>query len=654
MAKIYEDITESPEIEDFKTMVNNLMDICSVYEPKEDTKFREKEVERINSIMGKTSFRSVLLVGDKGIGKKSILQSFINKCQTNYSDYTVLTLEYNKLASSATSQADFDKRMDDAFFVALNNESFTTILNINNLGHYLDRDCYGNGGYAFLNLLASNIEEGLRVIATTTTDEFNTIKEDFPFILDYFTIIKVTELTKEQSREILADNAYLFEGAFNVKIPECAFNIVCDNADKYIKDLPFPEKAIRLLDEVSSNILSKKSTDTDFSKLSNEANALKLELAEAYENNDYQRCDEINTKIGNIATKINKIINNRKPIEFTEADVLESVGNIVGVKMSMVSSEQKVFLKEMGTEIKKKVIGQDETVDKIVKNICRNQLGLRKSAHSSGNFIFIGSTGVGKTFLAKQLANYLYGSEENMLRFDMSEYQSEIDVSKLLGSAPGYVGYKESGLLVKRLAKYPESVVLFDEIEKAHPKIYDVLLQLLDEGFITGSDGNKVDATKALIIFTSNIGVKDAREMSSPMGYSNDYATDKKNRKEDIIRKALNKRFSPEFLNRLDGICYFNSLERDTLKKILYNELEGINEQIKGICGKTVELSESVVDWLLDKAENEDNGARPITRLLNQEISEEITDMLLEDNPIIASENKVLTAVMENDKIILK
>ena len=654
MAKIYNDVAEDPEVEDFKVMVNNLMDICTIYEPKKNVKFREKEVERINSIMGKTNFRAVLLVGDKGIGKRTIIESFIDKCQSEYSNYTVLTLEYNELASSATSQADFDKRMTDAFYVALNNDSFDTILNINNLGHYLDRDCYGNCGYAFMNVLATNIEDGLRVIATTTTGEFKTIEEDFPFILDYFSIIKISEFNKEQTKEILMDNCNEFEKAFNVNIPECAFDIICDNADKYIKDLPFPEKAIRLLDEVSSNIVSKKNNIPNLEKISNEANTLKLELAEAYENNDYQRCDEINTKLSSIDIKLNKIMSNRKPIEFTESDILDSVSGIIGVKMTMISSEQKTFLKEMSSEIKKKVIGQDETVDKIVKNICRNQLGLRKAAHSAGNFMFIGSTGVGKTFLAKQLANYLYGSETNMLRFDMSEYQSEIDVSKLLGSAPGYVGYKESGLLVKRLAKYPESVVLFDEIEKAHPKIYDVLLQLLDEGFITGSDGNKVDATKALIIFTSNIGVKDAREMSSPMGYSNDYATDKKNRKEDIIRKALNKRFSPEFLNRLDGICYFNSLERDTLKKILYNELEGINEQIKGICGKTVELSESVVDWLLDKAENEDNGARPITRLLNQEISEEITDMLLEDNPIIASENKVLTAVMENDKIILK
>lgn len=653
MGRIYDDIAENLNEENLKTMVNNLKEICEVYEPNGEVKFRENEVERIIGIVGKSSYRSVLLVGDKGIGKRSIVESFMYKCEHEFPSYQVMTLNYDALVSTSLTQMDFSKKMDDAFFIALNNEASNIVLNINNLGHYLDRDCYNTGGYAFLNDLATNIEAGVRVIATTTTNEFKTIEDDFPYILDYFTIIKVPELTKEQSKEILAENIPYFNDIFNINIPVGTLDIICNNADKYIKDVPFPEKAIRLMDEVSSNIVAKKCDMSKLTTLLSNENELKLKLQEAYENNDYDKCDEIQTKIVAIENKIAKINSKRKPIEITETDILDAVSGILGVNMSRVSSEQAQFLKEMPSEIKKKVIGQDETVDTIVKNICRNQLGLRKSAHSAGNFIFIGSTGVGKTFLAKQLANYLYGSEENMLRFDMSEYQSEIDVSKLLGSAPGYVGYKESGLLVKRLAKYPESVVLFDEIEKAHPKIYDVLLQLLDEGFVTGSDGNKVDATKALIIFTSNIGVRNAKEMASPMGYSNNVESDKKKKKEELIRKALNKRFSPEFLNRLDGICYFNSLDRDALKTILHNEMEEVNENIKTICGKTVELSESVENWLLDKVEKEDNGARPIIRLLQQEIEEEMTTMILNDDDVFKSKD-VFTATMDNDKIILK
>lgn len=654
MGQIYKDIAENTEEEDLKTMANNLMSICDVYEGKEDIKFREKEIERISNIMNKSLYRSVLLVGDKGIGKLSIVEAYINKLEKEYSSSHVLTLDYNKILDKATNQSEFEKIIDDSLYIATNNESFNIILNINNFGHYLERDCYGTGGFSFFNGLAESIGDGLRIIATTTTNEYKTIEDDFPFILDYFTVIKVPELTKEQTKEILSDITQYFETDFNISLPESTCDIICNNADKYIKDTPFPEKAIRLIDEVSANIVGKKSDNSKIGELVEKSNKLKIELGDLFENGEYEKCNEINDKITLLEARIEKLNGARERIDASESDVLESVGNIVGVKMSRVSNDQTAFLKEMPIEIKKKVIGQDETVDKITKNISRNMLGLRKSAHSAGNFIFIGSTGVGKTYLAKQLANYLYGSEENMLRFDMSEYQSEIDVSKLLGSAPGYVGYKESGLLVKRLAKYPESVVLFDEIEKAHPKIYDVLLQLLDEGFVTGSDGNKVDATKALIIFTSNIGVKSAKEMASPLGFSKDFGADKAKRKEELIRKALKRRFSPEFLNRLDSICYFNSLDRNSLKTILYNEMDEMNENIKTICGKTVELTEDVENWLLDKVEKEDNGARPIIRLLQQEIEEELTTMIVNDDELLKTDNKSLKATIENDKIVLK
>ena len=237
----------------------------------------------------------------------------------------------------------------------------------------------------------------------------------------------------------------------------------------------------------------------------------------------------------------------------------------------------------------------------------------------------------------------------------MSEFQSEIDVSKLLGSAPGYVGYKESGLLVKGLAKKPETVVLFDEIEKAHPKIYDVLLQLLDEGFVTGSDGKKVDATKSLIIFTSNIGVKQAQSMSNPLGFSNENDDTKKNdKKEKIIRKALKNRFSPEFLNRLDNICYFNALSEDTLKSILYKELGESNEGIFAITGKRVVLSPEAESWILEKVKKEDNGARPVIRTIQQNIEEPISDMVINEDPALNNGSDILTAYLENDKLILR
>lgn len=654
MGKIYNDISDNVNESDSKNMIDNLLGVCDEYEGRGDIKFRENDVNRISSIMGKSKYRSVLLVGDRGIGKTAIIESYINKLKETYSNTKVFTVSYDEIAKKASNQMEFAKIIDDVLYISVYNESFDIVLNINNIGHILNHDCYGSGGYSFINDLVKSIDEGLRIIATCTYNEYKTIEDDFPYMLDYFTVIKVNELTKEQTKDILSDTVGDYEEYFNISLPENVVDIVCNNADRYIKDKPFPYKADSLLDEVCSNIVIKKSNRKKIGELFEKSNKLKIELSNAFENGDYDKCDEINREIVSINNKIERQNNNRKAIDISDDDILNTMSEIIGVNMSKLSKDKTKFLKEMPSFIKDRVIGQDETVDKIVKNISRNTLGLRKNSHSAGNFIFIGSTGVGKTYLAKQLANYLYGSEENMLRFDMSEYQSEIDVSKLLGSAPGYVGYKESGLLVKRLAKYPESVVLFDEIEKAHPKIYDVLLQLLDEGFVTGSDGNKVDATKALIIFTSNIGVRSAKELASPIGFTNDFENTLKGRKEDIIRKALKKRFSPEFLNRLDGICYFNNLDRDSLKSILYKEIDEMNDNIKTICGKTIEVSKDVEKWLLDKVEKEDNGARPIIRLLQQDIEEELSSMIINDDNILKSTNKKLKAYVKDDKIILK
>lgn len=654
MGKIYEDISEEQDIE-IKEMVDNLMSVSVVFNGRTDIKFRDNEINRVYNIMDKSEYRSVLLVGDKGIGKLSIVEGYINKLTEEYRTDQVVTIDYDSIVSKVSNQSEFAKIIDDIFNVANNNTSFNIILNVNNLGHFINHNCYGSGGFSFLNDMATSIKNnGLRIIATTTTDEYKELQDEFPYILDCFTIIKLTELKIDETEEIINDEIDVYKDYFKLNLPEDIANTICVNADKYIKDRPFPEKAEWLLDEVCASISMKKSNNKKLGILVDKCNKLKLKLSEYLENNDYQSCEEINNEILNTHKNIEKINNRKKNIDVDNSDILEAIGEIVGVKMSKLSNDQTKFLKDMHTELKKNVIGQDETIDKIVKNINRNKLGLRKTAHSAGNFIFIGSTGVGKTHLAKQLAKYLYGSEENLLRFDMSEYQSEIDVSKLLGSAPGYVGYKESGLLVKRLSKYPESVVLFDEIEKAHPRIYDVLLQLLDEGFVTGSDGNKVDATKALIIFTSNIGVRGAKEMSSPIGFTNDFENQKNSRKEEIIRKALKKRFSPEFLNRLDSICYFNNLDRNTLSSILKKEMNEMNENIKNICGKTIELQNDVVNWILDKVENEDNGARPIIRHLQQDIEEELSCMIIDDSDVLKSNKKVLKASIKNDKIILK
>ena len=655
MGKIYNDIEKSnnPEVND---MIENIASVGSFVEAADYIKYRDNEINRVYNIMSKAVGRTVLLVGDFGSGKRSIIEGYVDKLEKNLKTDKVIEIDFNEILKKAQS-SDFGQIINDIFYISTHNESFETTLVLNNIGHLLNLNCYGNAGFSFVNTLVQTIEDdNLKIIATATTDEYKVIEDVFKRVLDFFTVIKLTELTKDETAEILDDDLEFYEMSYDMKFPKNVTELICKNADKYIKDRSFPGKAERLFDEVCASISNKyRPADERLVKLNENTKKLKAELEEAMEANDYAKCESINRKLNANFENFKKIGNETYPIiEATEEDILEAIGEIVGVQMTRLDEDKTKFLREMPDELKKYVIGQDNAVDTIVKNIRRNQLGLRKTSHSAGNFMFIGSTGVGKTYLAKQLAKYLYGSEDNLLRLDMSEFQAEIDVSKLLGSAPGYIGYKESGLLVKGLAKKGETVVLFDEIEKAHPKIYDVLLQLLDEGFVTGSDGKKVDATKALIIFTSNIGVKEAQKMSAPLGFTNNAEEKKNERKEEIIRKALKNRFSPEFLNRLDNICYFNSLSRDTLKSILHKELDESNNNIKAITGKTVKLSPEVEDWILDTVEKEDNGARPIIRVIQQNIEENISDMIISDSPVLNTKKKVLTAKLENDKIILK
>lgn len=653
MGKLYEDIHCGDENEQrAQNIADRFFELTTIVSPREDILHRDDEINRVDGIICKVENRAVLIVGDKGCGKQSLIHGYVNKLHKRYSPDTVYNIDFDTLCDKSNTAADFSNNINCIINVAENNES--VVLNVNHIGHILNHRVYGNGGYTFLNALKQGIEEyNIRLVTTATTLELEDIEDEFPSILDYFTIINLNELSKDESADILNDRIEFYEDVNVLTFPENVAKTVCEHADRYIKDRPFPEKAIWLMDEVCSHVRLKNARDKKILKTLDRIRAIHDEIKTSYTENNYLKCKELNTEMESLQKKVEKYNKNIKHINVSESDVLEMIGDIVGVNMSSIDKNQTSFLQKMGSEIKKNVIGQDEAVDKIVKNIIRNKIGLRKSAHSMGNFIFIGSTGVGKTHLAKQIAEQLYGSSDKLIRLDMSEYQSEIDVNKLLGSPPGYVGYKESGMLVKQLNKHPECVVLFDEIEKAHPKIYDVLLQLLDEGFITGSDGNKVDATKSLIVFTSNIGVRQAKDFGSPVGFATN-SDSKGKHKEEIIRKALAKRFSPEFLNRLDGICYFNNLDRGMLKLILKREMEHMNENIMNICGLNIKLTDKVESWILDKVEKEENGARPIIRQLQQNIEEELSTMIVEGDDLLKKTNKTLVAHVENDKIILK
>lgn len=655
MGEIYKEKPALPENKEINPENKEVFVGEIIQKPQLPILFRDKEIERVVNIMEKSYNRSVLLVGDYGSGKRAIIEGFIQNMEKDNLECRVIDFDFMTVLKLAGNKREFEESLRQIFEGVMKDTSKLNVININGLGHIINFNCFENFGYFFLNELIKQIEnEELRVIATTTNKEYSELEGHFQKVLDYFTVIKLTELTKEQSIEIIKNEIPVLEDYFKIKLPEGVEEIVCENADRYIKNTVFPKKAETLLDEVCSYVSRKNVNDDEIEKMMDMCSELKINLIDSIKTGNYEICNKINNEIEEINKKIEELYSAKEKIEINENDVLEAIGFIVNVPMTKLSKDKTEFLKNLPNEIKKDIIGQDETIDKIVKNIRRNQLGLRKKSHSAGNYMFIGSTGVGKTAFAKSLAKNLYGSEENMLRFDMSEFQTEVDVTKLLGSAPGYVGYKESGLLVKGLAKKPECVCLFDEIEKAHPKIYDVLLHLLDEGSITGSDGVKVDGSRALIIFTSNIGVKSAKELSNPMGFTENYEELKNKNEESIMRKALNKRFSPEFLNRLDSVCYFNNLSREVLEKILQKEMTEMNKGIKNIIGKEIILNDEVKNWMLEKVEKEHNGARPIIRFLQQEIEEEVANIVINESDILNKEGDTLTATLENEKIVLK
>ena len=415
MGKIYNeinaDITDAiqKDIDETVGILNNIGNwVCE----RNNIKFRDEEIKRVYNILRKYIYKNVLLVGDYGSGKRSLVEGYCQYLLDNGDDELVYKLDFSEILKLATNPSEFDRIVNDVFVVASGGEGVSSItINIDNIGSLLNNNLYGNAGHSFINKMIKYINEyDIRIIATTTHNELKEIEDQFNSLLDYFTVIKLKELTVEETSDIILDTKEIFEKQFKLKLPEGFENVICVNADRYIKDKAMPGKAENLLDEVCSYISNKYSNNENAKKLFDEINYKKLKLNEFIDENELEEATNISDEIIELELKLEELKKKRKKVKVTNSDLLEAIGSILGVRMSKLDKDQTTFLKEMPTVIKENVIGQDETVDRVVKNIRRNKLGLRKSNHSAGNFIFIGSTGVGKTHLAKQLAKYLYGS----------------------------------------------------------------------------------------------------------------------------------------------------------------------------------------------------------------------------------------------------
>lgn len=604
----------------------------SKVKPKNCIGFEKYECQVFDSLL-KTN-GATLVTGQRGVGKTALVMHIQNQiktknCSSKFYGIDFYKLDLCHLTNGIRTLSDYEDRLCNVFNDMLKNGK--AIAYIDNLYQFVI-DNHVNSSTSLY--LETYIKKGLSIIACCSSDDLKHLDQKYP-LMRYFTEIKMMEPSLEQTEEILMSNASDLYEKYRIKIEKKDVEKIVTLSDKYIKDSLFkmPKKAVNALEHIATHHINQfygidKKTKDKLDKLKK----VEDEIDDILLSNtpDYGKLIELE----NQCDEINQSITVDKQIALTPSisddSIYEVISNMAKVPVAKLTESDTEKLRTMQKKLSSIVIGQDETISKLCKTITRNRLGIRKKNHTIGNFMFVGPTGVGKTMLAKEVTKYMFGNYDAMVRLDMSEYIDEISVNKLIGAPPGYVGYGEGGTLCNAIKKNPYSVILFDEIEKAHPSVFNTLLQLLDEGHISDANGNKISAMNCIVIMTSNIGVKEANN-SHLIGFNPSKEVEDTKKSENIksiIDKAIKNNFAPEFINRLDSICYFNDLKRETINKIFDKELKEVQDELKKI-GHNVVVKPSAKKYIVEKSEKEHMGARPLIRIIQQEIVDEVTDMIV-------------------------
>ena len=438
--------------------------------------------------------------------------------------------------------------------------------------------------------------------------------------------------------EILKNIRHVYEEHHNVLYSDEVIELCVKLADRYISDRAFPDKAIDVLDEVGSMVQIEVKTPKALERLKGEIDTLKLEKIEVVKSQMYEKAADLRDGERKLTEKLRKLTSNWEEkqslnkIEITIEDVMDVVSKITKIPLSRMNRNEKKNLLNLDKQLKKEVIGQDDAINTIVKAVRRNSIGIKELDKPIGSFICLGPTGVGKTHLAKKLSELLFGSEESMIRVDMSEFQEKHSVSRLIGSPPGYVGYNEGGQFTEKVRQRPYSLILFDEIEKGHPDIFNILLQILDDGYVTDAAGRKINFRNTLIMMTSNIGVKKSQDFNRSLGFATKSSeqTDKE-RIRTIISKSLKNTFNPEFLNRLDDVIMFETLDKSSVKKIVKIELSSLTSRLMEK-NYSIKFSPSIIDHICEVGYDEKFGARPLKRAIQSEVEDYISSEILKDS----------------------
>lgn len=593
---------------------------------------RDKEVNEIIRILGRKKKNNAILLGGEGVGKTAIGESLALKIVRGevpdfLSKRTLVSLDMTALMAGTTLRGMFEERIKGILDEIKADPSF--ILFMDNIGAILADK--GKNDYEISAMLSRSLENGeIQVIGTSDFASYRKTFDKDPSLARRFQKIVVEAPTVNESLEILNGLKSTYEDFHHVSYDDDAITACVHLADRYIPERNLPDSAIDILDEIGSL----KGTIQESDELKDFRDEIKLLEAKIKGYTNEQKFDDVDfyqKELKNVKKKYNsakkEFEQNRidNPVRITKDDILEIVSIKTNIPVSNLTADDKKKLANMNERIKSHVIGQDDAIDTICKALKRNRIGL----HNGGcmySAIMQGPTGAGKTLTAKQLAKELFGDEKALVRFDMSEFSDKVAVNKLIGSNPGYVGYEEGGQLTETIKNKKHCVLLLDEIEKADPEIYNIFLQVLDEGFLTDNSGMKVDFKNVIVLFTSNIGAKAASDFGRGIGFNENEDVNKKR----ILLKQLKNKFPPEFLNRLDDVIYFNSLNNDNLKEIIKIEINKLSKRINNI-GYNFEYDENVLDFILEKIKDDSEfGARPIMRAIQDNIEDKITDALLE------------------------
>ncbi len=599
---------------------------------------RKKEIQRVAQILSRKKKNNPVLIGNPGVGKTTIIEGLAlmikqGDAPRTLLDKRVVSLDLTSMVAGTKYRGQFEERIKGVMDELKKVDD--VILFIDEL-HTLIGTGASAGSMDAANAFKPALARGeIQIIGATTLDEFRENIEKDGALTRRFQQVLIEPPSIEETKEILQKIANSYETYHKVFYSEETIDECVKLADRYITDREFPDKAIDIMDEVGARSQVNLQPPQEIKDKEEKILKIKQEKNDVVKSQRYEEAAKLRDKEREALEDLNKSKLiwlselNHKRVEITPEDVTAVVSHMTGIPLNRICEKEGNRLMRMEKDMGDKVIGQKEAVIKIAKSLRRNSVGIRNPKKPIGSFMFLGPTGVGKTHLAKNLANYMFGDEDSLIRIDMSEYMEKHAVSRLIGAPPGYVGHEEGGQLTEKVRRKPYSIILFDEIEKAHSDVYNILLQLLDDGQLTDSLGRKVNFKNCMVIMTSNVGVKKLKDFGAGVGFSTKAKKSSQSAvKDEVLQKELKNHFPPEFLNRLDDVIIFRSLEKEDIGKIVELEIKKLKERVSEI-GYDLQINKTAKDYLIEEGYDEEYGARPLTRAIQKFIEDPVSEEIL-------------------------